>query len=148
MRMKVIVTLLVAGFLHTAAYAGTDYRKNFASFKIGDNKEAYCTPILKKKGILEECLHQLVIYERTLNTCATRYDEKRCLALNMNLWERFALDKTSIRKDLAFFSKTKVDMVALNKILLEDAANFSIQCPGVSSKGYASCESAQAPVIE
>lgn len=127
--MKTSIFVIACVFLVASCSSTPKNDVKFAGFSLGEDKESYCKQRLVSGGVIEDCLHQLTIHERSSNACSTSFDIRRCMRLNRNLWEGEVMKRRSALDSLAFHTGKKVDPLSLHQMLLFASRNFTLMCP-------------------
>ncbi|WED29380.1 hypothetical protein L3V77_18295 [Vibrio sp. DW001] len=124
----VVLGVLSSLLLGCVSSSMLNYSDQFSSFKSGDDKNLYCKSVMKEGEILDNCLHQLVIYERSIEACKGTPKPSSCMILNKNLWANDVFNKRTALKAAAFYADTEFEPIMLHSIMLKNASTFTLQC--------------------
>jgi hypothetical protein len=135
--MKIVIGIFLSILVGCSSTPSIEsYKDVLSSFELGSDKKTFCDSNLKPDRLIEECMHQVVLFERTSLACNETNEIDRCMKLNRNLWERKRMGVESMLEGIAYHSGDKVSAINLHKTLLGLAEKYIPQCIKPSGEYY------------
>ena len=108
---------------------------NYSQYKKGQDKTQYCKSHPLQGLRVQDCVNNLVVYERSTVLCKQSKSDPHCLRRQQNKWsyekimQKFAIE-TATRKDINY--------AEFDKLMFKKAKKFPITCKYVY--GIARCK--------